>query len=111
MQDLSKIEELFLIAILRLGENAYGVTIRRDIARRTKKEYTYGTVYSVLEQLLRKGYVDKAEGEPSPERGGRRKLLYGLTPAGKSALKRAYEMQRIVWNGIDGSAIDAESAQ
>ncbi|MCP4727648.1 MAG: hypothetical protein GY863_21595, partial [bacterium] len=89
--------------------NAYGVTIRRHIVKRTGKEYTYGTIYSILEQLLKKGYVDKNEGEPSSERGGRRKLMYDLTPVGVQALKNAYEMQQAVWGSVTGKTIDAEN--
>jgi len=108
MKELSKIEELFLLTIWRLKENAYGVTIRRNIAERTGKEYTYGTVYSILENLLTKGYVEKHEGEPSSERGGRRKLLYNLTSSGFQALKNAYEMQRAVWGNVTGNTFGAE---
>ncbi len=108
MREISKIEELFLLTILRLKNDAYGVTVRKDIVRRTGKEYTYGTIYSILEQLRKKGYVDKNEGEPSSERGGRRKLMYSLAEPGIAALKNAYEMQRAVWGDLTDEIIDTE---
>ncbi len=108
MKELSKIEELFLLTILRLKENAYGVTIRRNIAKNTGREYTYGTIYSILEQLLNKEYVVKHEGESFSERGGRRKLMYNLSQSGVQALKNAYEMQKAVWGGVTDKNIDTE---
>lgn len=111
MRELSKIEELFLLTIIRLKENAYGVTIRRNILKHTGKEYTYGTIYSILEKLLNKGYVIKSEGEPSSERGGRRKLMYNLTQSGVKALKRAYEMQKAVWGEFTDENIDTEFSE
>ena len=106
MAEISKVEELYLLTILRLRDKAYGVTIRRSIAQRTSKEYTYGTIYKILEQLRRKGLVSKVEGEPSTERGGRRKLLYHLTPTGIQALKNAFEMQRVVWGSDTNLTIE-----
>ncbi len=106
MRELSKIEELFLLTILRLRENAYGVTIRRKIVKRTGKEYTYGTIYKILEQLRKKGHVNKYECEPSSERGGRRKLMYSLTPVGIQSLKSAYEMQQVVWGNTTDKTIE-----
>jgi len=100
MKELSKSEELCLLTIWRLRDNAYGVTIRRKIAELTGKQYTYGTLYSLLDQLVNKEYAVKFEGEPTNERGGRRKLLYKITTEGIEALKHSYEMQQVVWNGI-----------
>jgi DNA-binding PadR family transcriptional regulator len=108
MKELSKIEELFLLTIWRLKEDAYGVTIRRSIIKTSGKQYTYGTIYGILDQLLNKGYVTKKEGEPSGVRGGRRKLLYNLSPFGIEALKISYEMQRIVWGTTTGESFETE---
>lgn len=108
MKELSKAEELFLLTIWRLDENAYGVTIRRKIAELTGKEYTYGTLYSHLDQLVTKEYAMKIEGEPSGERGGRRKLYYRVTPEGLEALQRAYEVNRAVWGEITGRTFEGK---
>ena len=101
MRELSKAEEIYLITIYRLKDNAYGVSVREKISELTGKMYTYGTLYGILDQLVHRGYVSKIEGEPSPERGGRRKLFYRLTPTGLKALKSSYAVQQSLWGGID----------
>jgi DNA-binding PadR family transcriptional regulator len=100
MKDLTLSELIFILAIWRLEENAYGVTIRKQIAQVTGKTHTYGTLYSSLDQLFKKGYVTKSAGPPTPERGGRSKIFYQLTPEGREALKAAHKLQRAIWKGI-----------
>jgi len=109
MKELSKAEEMIILAIWRLKENAYGVTIRRQILRTAKKDYTYGTLYGLLEQMVRKDYVERVKGEPTPERGGRSKTFYKLTPTGIEALKKAMEVHRSVWHGITEMTFDTVS--
>ena len=106
MKLLSKAEEMILLAILRLGNNAYGVAIRKKVREGAGKNYTYGTLYGLLDQLVRKEYVTKAKGEPTHERGGRSKTCYTLTAEGIDALKQAMEMQRLVWRGISDLTLD-----
>ena len=100
MKELTLAEEILLTAIWRLEDNAYGVTIRKKVAEVTKKNVIYGTLYNTLDQLLRKGYVNKTRGNPVAERGGRSKMFYTLTPKGMQALKNARELQRRIWDGI-----------
>ena len=100
MKDLSKAEEMIMLSIWRLKDNAYGVTIRKQILRTANKDYTYGTLYGLLDQLVRKVYVERFKGEPTRERGGRSKTFYQLTPRGIKALKNALEIHRSVWEGI-----------
>ena len=100
MKELTRVEEILLTAIWRLGDNAYGVTIRKQVAEITKKNVIYGTLYNSLDQLLRKGYVAKTRGKPVPERGGRSKMFYTLTSSGMQALQNARELQRRIWDGI-----------
>ena len=73
MKDLTKIEEILLIAIWRLEDEAYGVKIRQHVSQLIGKEFTYGNLYSALHQLTVKKYVKKILGEPTPARRGRRK--------------------------------------
>jgi DNA-binding PadR family transcriptional regulator len=82
---------------LRLKNNAYGVTIRKKIADIAQRSLSYGTLYSYLDQIHRKGYVSKSIGKPSSERGGRRKIFYKLTPDGSEALKAAHKLQKVIW--------------
>lgn len=97
MEDLTVYESIFLMVILRLEENAYGVTIREEASKIKGRTLSYGTTYSYLDQLTRKGYVTKKIGKPTPERGGRRKIFYKLSPTGIKALKSAYDLQSTIW--------------
>ncbi|MFC1555839.1 PadR family transcriptional regulator [candidate division KSB1 bacterium] len=111
MQELSKAEETFLITIHRLKDNAYGVAICEKINELTGRLYTYGTLYKILDQIVRRGYVTKVEGEPTKERGGRRKMFYNLTPNGILALKSSYTVQASLWEGIDGKTLEGDLSQ
>jgi PadR family transcriptional regulator PadR len=99
MRELTKAEETLLLAILRLKDNAYGVAIKQNIQKTTGKALPYGTLYFILEQLTKKGFVKRFTGESKPERGGRRRIYYALTSEGSKALKQAYRMQQKIWNG------------
>lgn len=106
MKELTKSEEILLLAIWRLKEDAYGVKIRENISKTTSKTYTFGTLYSTLEQLVKKEYVTKTPGEPTAERGGRRKIYYKVSPEGMKALKTARELERTIWDGISDFVFD-----
>ena len=97
MKNLTLYESIILLAILRLKDNAYGVTIREMIESIAQRSLSYGTLYSYLDQIHRKGYVNKSIGKPSSERGGRRKIFYKLTLDGEEALKSAYKLQKVIW--------------
>ena len=100
MKDLTKIEETVLLSILHLGDEAYGVTVKNQIKKVTQREYLYSTLYTTLEQLVKKGYISKRFGDPSPERGGKRKIYLNLTEEGITALENAFFKQKSVWAGI-----------
>jgi PadR family transcriptional regulator PadR len=99
MKELTKAEETLLLAILQLKDIAYGVAIKRHIQKNTGKALPYGTLYFILEQLTKKGYVNRFTGESKPERGGRSRIYYTLTSEGSRALQHAYKMQKKIWNG------------
>jgi PadR family transcriptional regulator PadR len=88
-QNLGEFEQVVLLAVLRLGEGAYGVAIRAEIAARTERDPAPGAIYTTLDRLEEKGYVSSRVGESTPERGGRAKRYYRATGAGVAALKRA----------------------
>jgi PadR family transcriptional regulator PadR len=100
MYGLTKHEELILLAILKLKENAYIVTLRRHIKEITGKSINYGSLCNTLSALIRKGYIKSRESDPLPRQGGRRKVLYSLTAEGKKALKQAYHIQQRAWEGL-----------
>lgn len=106
MKYLTRLEEIYLLAIWRLEGNAYGVQIRKEIADVTGKKISYGALYFTLEQLFKKGYVTRNSGEPTPVRGGCRKIYYHLTPSGKKALKEVYEFQKSLWKSISALSFE-----
>ena len=100
MKLLSRKEEMILLAIWKLQENAYGVTIREYIEKMTNVKWLFGAIYSPLGRLVDCGFVESYESEPLPERGGRRKTLYRLTPDGKQALLKVKELNSAMWLDI-----------
>jgi PadR family transcriptional regulator PadR len=100
MKEITVLEEIILTTIFRLNEEAYGVSIRRKVSEITKKDIIYGTLYNTLDQLLRKGYVRKKLGKPTPQRGGRSKIYYTLTAKGLKALLYSRELHQRIWAGI-----------
>lgn len=107
MKELTKAEELVLLTIWKIRDNAYGVALKRKIKDDTDKDIPYGTLYFLLDQLTVKEYVRKITGKPTPERGGRSKTFYRITPEGYEALKEAMEMYQKVWGEIDGLAFES----
>ena len=100
MQVLTRQEEIYLLAIHRLQDDAYGVRIRNQVADMTGRKISYGALYFTLEQLHKKGYVTRTVGDPTPVRGGCSKIYYNLTSDGKAALKHVHELQQNIWDGI-----------
>jgi DNA-binding PadR family transcriptional regulator len=99
---LGEFEQLVLMALLRLGPDAYGATIRREIEQRTGRSLAISAVYVTLERLEAKGLVSSRIGDPTPERGGRRRKHYALLPAGKRALTHAYRNFKVMTEGLEG---------
>lgn len=94
---LSRSEEIVLLAIWKLGANAYGVTIRELVSAETGHDWSFGAVYKPLKQLSHKHYVEKSKSEPSADRGGRSKFLYTITSEGKEALRNIRKVYKAVW--------------
>ncbi len=99
---LGDFETLILLALIRLKDQAYGATIHREIEERTGRSVAIGAVYTGLARLQRNGHVQAFVGEPTPERGGRRKKFYRLDPAGADALTRSLATHRSMTAGIEG---------
>ena len=100
MDILTLNEQILLLTIWKLNDNAYGVPIMEKLRETTKKKIVYGTLYNSLDNLVQKGYVVTIKGEPTPERGGRSKVYYALTEKGKAALQKAKELQVYLWEGV-----------
>ena len=98
---LGEFEQLVLFALVRLGPDAYGATIRREIETRTGRDLSISAVYVTLDRLEAKGFVRSRIGEPTPERGGRRRKHVQLQPAGQRALERAYRTFKVMTDGLE----------
>jgi len=106
MSLITRLEEAILIAIWRLKDNAYGVTINKRVSKSLQKNYSLGSLYFSLDQLLRKGYVSKTITQVHQEKGGRSRTYYRLTEDGKKALLEVRDYQKSLWKGISEVAID-----
>ena len=99
--NLGEFEQLILLAILRLREDAYGVTIRAELADRAGRTVAPGALYTALERLETKGLIASRMSDPTPQRGGRAKRLVSVTAAGLEALTRAREAYERLLDGLD----------
>ena len=106
MKDLTLNETAVLLAILRLESDAYGVVIKEEVTEFINKKISYGTLYSYLDQLFRKGFISKSLGEPTQERGGRRKTYYSLTKKGIEALESAQRLHKRIWERLSTISFD-----
>ncbi len=100
--DLGDMEHLVLLAILRLGREAYGITILDEVASRSGRAVSRATVYVALKRLDQKGLVSSRLGESTPERGGRAKRYFRLKPAGLKALRESRAMFLELWRNYEG---------
>jgi PadR family transcriptional regulator PadR len=100
-EHLGEFELIVMLAIVRLGEEAYGVPIRLDIEQRTGRTLTVGALYRTLDRLEDKGYVTSAFSDPTPERGGRSKRYFKVKPLGLRSLRVSREALTAMWEGLE----------
>lgn len=98
---LGEFEQLVLIAIVRLGDDAYGATVRREIEERARRRLSISAVYTTLDRLEQKGLVRSRIGDPTPQRGGRRRKYFALQPPGARALRMAYNAFDAMTAGLE----------
>ena len=106
---MGEFEQLVLLAILRLGNDAYGMQVRREIEERTGREISIGAVYTALERLERKGYLRHRMGEPTAERGGRAKKHFRVLSAGVAAVEATRSALESMWDGVAPAHITASA--
>ena len=99
--DLGDMEHLVLLAILRLGKDAYGIPILDEVSARSGRDVSRATVYVALKRLEQKGLVTSRLGESTPERGGRAKRFFKLKPSGLKALRDSREMFLGLWRDYE----------
>jgi len=100
---LGELEQIVMLAVLRLGDNAYGAAIQRELEERAGRKVTIATIYVTLTRLEAKGLVSSAFAEGRGERGGRAKRVFRLEPSGLEALRRARESLARMWEGLDAA--------
>jgi PadR family transcriptional regulator PadR len=98
---LGEFEHIIVLALLRLEDRAYGVTVRQEIEFRTNREVSIGAVYATLNRLETKGYVRSRRGDPTPERGGRSKRFFRVTAKGVAAVNRTQRALQSMTEGLD----------
>lgn len=99
--DLTLIEQQILLAILIQHPNAYGVSIRDEIKKRTERDYSFGSIYAVLERLGDRGLIASREGEVTAARGGRRKQYFTITAPGQLALQASLRAVDAMRDGVE----------
>jgi PadR family transcriptional regulator, regulatory protein PadR len=97
---LGNFELMVMLALVRLGENAYGVPISAVIEERSGREVALGSVYATLERLEKKGLVHSDLGEPTPERGGRAKRYFRVTSKGLREVRHTQRALKKLWQGL-----------
>jgi len=94
-------EQMVLLALIRLRDKAYGMTIRREIEEKTKRPIALGAVYTTLDRLESKGYISCCEGQGTPQRGGRARRFFQIEPDGIQALDEVLRSLDILRAGLD----------
>jgi PadR family transcriptional regulator, regulatory protein PadR len=97
---LGTLELATLLGVVRLGDKAYGLAIKRDLAARTGRDYSVGALYTTLQRLEDKGLLTSRHSEPLPVRGGRSRRHFTLTGAGARALRQAERHAASIWGGV-----------
>ena len=98
---LGEFEQMVLLAILHVGDDAYGLTIRKELEARTGRKVTHGAAYITLERLVNKGLVDTWMGVPSPQRGGRSKRHFRVAEPGLEALRESHRAMQGLRGGLE----------
>jgi PadR family transcriptional regulator len=111
MDIITRLEEAILVAVWRLEDNAYGVTINRSVSEFFKKKYTLGALYYSLDQLHRKSLVTKMLKDTPREKAGRSRTYYRLTKRGRQALQDARDYQHHLWKGIPDMAFSEKKSK
>ena len=108
---LGEFEQMILLTVARLDDEAYGMAILEELVERTGAEAAVASVYAALDRLERRGFVTSEVGSPTPERGGRAKRFFKLVPAGALALYRSRNALDSLWEGLelDTDGLDLDS--
>ena len=97
---MTRAEEIVLLAVMKLNDHGYGVTIREQVHEDIGRYWAFGVIYKTLKKMVFKGYVEKTAGNPLEERGGRSRYYYRLTDKGREALAQILQVHNALWQGI-----------
>jgi PadR family transcriptional regulator PadR len=97
---MGEFEQMVLLAILRTDNDAYGMEVKAEIEKRTRRKVSYGAVYTTLDRLESKGFVAHRLGEATPERGGRARKYFHVLPAGTEALRNTQHALTVMREGV-----------
>jgi DNA-binding PadR family transcriptional regulator len=98
---LGEFEQIVLLAVLRIGDEAYAIPVRAEIRERARRQVARGALYTALDRLEGKGLLSSRMSEPRPERGGRSRRMYSVTPRGLAALRAARDTMQSLWSGLE----------
>jgi len=107
MEILTKYEELILLCVLKLGDNAYGTTIFKYLKELTGKALSLGGVYFPLDRLVKRGYLESYTGKATPERQGLSRRYYKLSSEGMAVLNEIKRVNEILWADYSYKASDS----
>lgn len=97
---LGEFEQLVLLALVRLGKEGYGMTVRRELEATSGRSTSIGSVYATLDRLEAKGLLSSSIGDPEPVRGGRGRRTFRIEPDGLVALARSRDVMAKMWDGV-----------
>lgn len=97
---VGSLELAVLASVARLGSDAYGLAVRRDVSARANRDYSVGAIYTTLERLHAKGFITARLTEPTAVRGGRSRRQFKMSAKGQRALAEAREAARSMWSGV-----------
>lgn len=98
---LGELEQMVLLAVARLGDEAYAVSVRDEIHQQARVDLSRGAIYVTLDRLEQKGYLESRFSAPVPERGGKARRCFALKPAGVKALRESQRALSRLWAGVD----------
>ena len=98
---LGDFEQLVLLGVMRLQDGAYGAAIRQEIHARSGRDVSINAVYTTLDRLETKGLLESWTGDPTAQRGGRRRKFYAVRPAGVAAMRQAYHAVQSMADGLE----------
>lgn len=103
---LGEFEEIVLLTVAVLSDNAYGIAIKAEIEERLERNVSVGAMRTALKRLEKKGFLNSRLGEPTAVRGGKRKRFFQVTANGKRALEQAMDMRKRLWRAIPSASPD-----